>query len=70
MALLMQDSLTINSFFVQEKVLGLKEAPTNILNSARSSITRLIFKETLTSINFPDYQHFNDATEAYDDFIQ
>ena len=29
-----------------------------------------LFKETLTSINFPDYLNFNDATEAYDDFIQ
>ena len=29
-----------------------------------------LFKETLTSINFPNYQNFNDATEAYDDFIQ
>ena len=37
------DILTINSFFVQEKFLGLKEARTNILNSARSSIIRLIF---------------------------
>ena len=24
----------------------------------------------LTSINFPSYQNFNDATEANDDFIQ
>ena len=29
-----------------------------------------LFKETLTSMNFPNYQNFNDATEAYDDFIQ
>ena len=29
-----------------------------------------VFKETLSSINFPNYQNFNDATEAYDDFIQ
>ena len=29
-----------------------------------------LFKETLTSINFPIYQNFNNATEAYDDFIQ
>ena len=28
------------------------------------------FKETPTSIYFPDYQNFNDVTEAYDDFIQ
>ena len=28
-----------------------------------------LFKETLTSINLPNYQHFNNATEAYDDFI-
>ena len=28
-----------------------------------------LFKETLTSINFPNYQNFNDVTEAYDDFI-
>ena len=28
------------------------------------------FKETLTSMNFPNYQNFNDATEAYDNFIQ
>ena len=24
-----------------------------------------LFKETLTSMNFPNYQNFNDATEAY-----
>ena len=41
------DILTINSFFVQEKFLGLKEARTNILNSARSSIARLIFSRKL-----------------------
>ena len=29
-----------------------------------------LFKETLTSVNFPNYLNFNDATEAYDDFIQ
>ena len=29
-----------------------------------------LFKETLSSINFPNYQNFNDATEAYDDFIE
>ena len=29
-----------------------------------------LFKETLTSRNFPNYLNFNDATEAYDDFIQ
>ena len=29
-----------------------------------------LFKETLTSINFLNYQNFNDTTEAYDDFIQ
>ena len=29
-----------------------------------------LFKETLASINFPNYQNFNDATEAYDNFIQ
>ena len=29
-----------------------------------------LFKETLTSINFPNYQNFNDATEASEDFIQ
>ena len=29
-----------------------------------------LFKETLTSINFPNYPNFNDATEAYDDFTQ
>ena len=29
-----------------------------------------LFKETLTSMNFPNYQNFNDATEAYDNFIQ
>ena len=27
------------------------------------------FKETLTSINFPNYQNLNDATEAYDDLV-
>ena len=37
------DILTINSFFVQEKFLGLNEARTNKLNSARISIIRLIF---------------------------
>ena len=29
-----------------------------------------LFKEILTGINFPNYQIFNGATEAYDDFIQ
>ena len=29
-----------------------------------------LLKETLTSINFPNYQNFNGATEPYDDFIQ
>ena len=29
-----------------------------------------LFKKTLTGINFPNYQNFNDATEAFDDFIQ
>ena len=29
-----------------------------------------LFKETLASINFPNYQKFNDTTEANDDFIQ
>ena len=29
-----------------------------------------LFKETLTSKNFPNYQNFSDATEAYDDLIQ
>ena len=29
-----------------------------------------LFKEILTSINFPNYQNFNDVTEAYDEFIQ
>ena len=29
-----------------------------------------LFKETLTSMNFPNYQNFNDTAEAYDDFIQ
>ena len=29
-----------------------------------------LFRKTLTGINFPNYQNFNDATEAYDDFLQ
>ena len=29
-----------------------------------------LFKETLTSVNFLNYHHFNDPTEAYHDFIQ
>ena len=29
-----------------------------------------LFKETLTSINVANYINFNDATEAYNDFIQ
>ena len=29
-----------------------------------------LFKETLTSINFPNCLNFNDATEAYNNFIQ
>ena len=29
-----------------------------------------LFKETLTSIKFPNYWNFHDAPEAYDDFIQ
>ena len=28
------------------------------------------FKETLTSMNFPNYQKFNGLTEAYDELIQ
>ena len=39
----MYDCLNINSFLVQEKFLGLKEAHTNKLNYARSSINQLIF---------------------------
>ena len=46
-ALLMQDYLIINSFFVQEKFLGLKEACTKKLNFARSSIIQLIFLKKL-----------------------
>ena len=41
--LLLQDCLTINSFFLPKNFLGLKEACTNTLNSTCSSITRLIF---------------------------
>ena len=26
-----------------------------------------LFKETLAGIDFPSYQHFNDANQAYDD---
>ena len=29
-----------------------------------------LFQETLTSISFPNHLNFNDATEAYGDFIQ
>ena len=29
-----------------------------------------LFKETLTSINFPNYHNSNDSTEAYGDLIQ
>ena len=29
-----------------------------------------LFEETVTSIIFPNYPNFNDATETYDDFIQ
>ena len=29
-----------------------------------------LFKESLTKIDFLNFQTFNDATEAYDDFIQ
>ena len=29
-----------------------------------------LFKETLTSINFPNYLNFNDASKAYGDVIQ
>ena len=44
---------TTTIIFGQEKFLVLKEAHIDILSSARSSITRLIFfEETLTYINF------------------
>ena len=29
-----------------------------------------LFDEILASINFPNHQNFNDATETYDEFIQ
>ena len=29
-----------------------------------------LFEDTLTSINFLNFQNFNDTTEAFDDFIQ
>ena len=68
----MYDCLTLNSFFVQEKCQWWKEAHINVLNSAHSRITWLIFlrKLIITSINFPNYQNFNDDTVAYDDWIQ
>ena len=66
----MQDCLTTNSFFVQEKFVGLKEACTNIKFRSFKHYSADLFKETLTSINFPNYINFNDATENYDDFIQ
>ena len=66
----MYDCLTINSFFVQEKCQWLKEAHINIKFCSFKNYLAYLFKETLTSINFPNYQHFNDATVAYDDWIQ
>ena len=32
--------------------------------------TQIKIKETITTMNFPNCQSFNDATEVYDDFIQ
>ena len=66
----MRCCLTTNSFFAQKKFLGLKEALTNIKFRSFKHYLADLFKETLTSINFPNYQNFNDSTEAYDDFIQ
>ena len=65
----MQDCLTTNSFFAQEKLLGLKQAHTNILNSADLNSDD-IFREILTSMNFPNSQNLDHASEAQDDFIQ
>ena len=60
-----------------------EEARTNILNFARLSSTHKhikfcsfkhysvdLFTEPLTSLNFPNYPKFNDASNAYDEFIQ
>ena len=62
--------MTTNSFFAQERILGSKEARTNIKFHSFKHYSADLFKETLTIINFPNYQNFNDATEAYDGFIQ
>ena len=63
--------MTTNSFFCTRKFLGLKEARTiHIKFRSFKHYSADLFKETLTSINFPNYQNFNDSTEAYDDFIQ
>ena len=63
--------MTTNSFFCTRKFLGLKEARTiHIKFRSFKHYSTDLFKETLTSINFPNYQNFNDSTEAYDDFIQ
>ena len=58
--------LTINSFFIQEKFIGLKETHKQITFSSFKHYWADLFKETLTSINFPNYQNLNDATETYD----
>ena len=62
---------TSTIIFRQVKFLGLKEAHIDILSSARSSITWLIFfEETLTYVNFLHHQSFNDAIKAYADFFR
>ena len=63
--------MTTNSFFCTRKFLGLKEARTiHIKFRSFKHYSTDLFKETLTSINFPNYQNFNDATKSYEDFIQ
>ena len=63
--------LTINSFFVQEKISKIKRGKyKHIKFRSFKHYSADLFKETLTSKNFPNYQNFSDATEAYDDLIQ
>ena len=50
-------------------MLNNKSIPKATMNYNSPTINDLL-RETRTSINFPNYQNFNDTTEVYDDFIQ
>ena len=40
------------------------------INEEARLLTELLFQDTLTMINFPNYKNINDATDIYNDFIQ